>query len=86
MRWLATHAPPPRSKDLVADKAISAGATSLEGLVAQLPAPRTVWLMVPAAAVDETLDQLVSFLSAGDTIVYGGNSYYHDDIRRSRTV
>jgi 6-phosphogluconate dehydrogenase len=68
---------------LVADGAISAGATSLADLVAQLAAPRVVWLMVPAAAVDATLDQLVPLLSTGDTIVDGGNSYYHDDIRRS---
>jgi 6-phosphogluconate dehydrogenase len=68
---------------LVADRAISEGATSLEDLVARLPAPRTVWLMVPAASVDATLDQLVPLLSAGDTVVDGGNSYYHDDIRRS---
>jgi 6-phosphogluconate dehydrogenase len=71
---------------LVADGAISAGATSLEDLVARLPAPRTVWLMVPAASVDATLDQLVPLLSAGDTVVDGGNSYYHDDIRRSKEL
>ena len=56
---------------LVADGAISVGATSLEDLVARLPAPRTVWLMVPAASVDATLDQLVPLLSAGDTVVDG---------------
>jgi 6-phosphogluconate dehydrogenase len=70
-------------EDLVAGGAISEGATSLEDLVTRLPAPRTVWLMVPAASVDATLDQLVPLLSAGDTVVDGGNSYYHDDIRRS---
>ena len=68
---------------LVAEGAISVGATSLEDLVARLPEPRTVWLMVPAASVDATLDRLVPLLSAGDTVVDGGNSYYHDDIRRS---
>jgi len=68
---------------LVADGAISEGGASLEDLVIRLPAPRTVWLMVPAASVDATLDQLVPLLSAGDTVVDGGNSYYHDDIRRS---
>ena len=68
---------------LVADGAISAGAGSLEDLVAQLPVPRTVWLMVPAASVDATLDELVPLLASGDTVVDGGNSYYHDDIRRS---
>ncbi len=68
---------------LVADGAISAGAGSLEDLVAQLPVPRTVWLMVPAASVDATLDALVPLLASGDTVIDGGNSYYHDDIRRS---
>ncbi len=72
--------------ELVADGAISLGATSLEDLVSRLPAPRTVWLMVPAASVDATLDQLVPLLSVGDTIVDGGNSYYHDDIRRSKEL
>jgi 6-phosphogluconate dehydrogenase len=71
---------------LVADGTISVGATSLEDLIARLPAPRTVWLMVPAASVDATLDQLVPLLSAGDTVVDGGNSYYHDDIRRSKEL
>ena len=71
---------------LVADGAISAGAASLEDLVARLPPPRTVWLMVPAASVDATLDQLVPLLEAGDTVVDGGNSYYRDDIRRSEEL
>jgi 6-phosphogluconate dehydrogenase len=71
---------------LVADGAISVGASSLEDLVARLPAPRTVWLMVPAASVDATLDQLAPLLSAGDTVVDGGNSYYRDDIRRSKEL
>ena len=68
---------------LVAAEAITAGATSLEDLVAQLAEPRTVWLMVPAGSVDATLDELVPLLSAGDTVIDGGNSYYRDDIRRS---
>jgi 6-phosphogluconate dehydrogenase len=71
---------------LVADGAITTGATSLADLVDQLPAPRTVWMMVPAAAVESTLDELVPLLSEGDTIVDGGNSYYHDDIRRSKAL
>ena len=48
---------------LLADEAISAGATSLEDLVGQLAAPRIVWLMVPAASVDATLDELVPLLA-----------------------
>jgi 6-phosphogluconate dehydrogenase len=68
---------------LVADGALDAGATSLADLVAQLPAPRVVWVMVPAASVDATLAQLVPLLAPGDTVIDGGNSWYQDDIRRA---
>ncbi|EKE43818.1 6-phosphogluconate dehydrogenase, decarboxylating [Oceaniovalibus guishaninsula JLT2003] len=51
--------------------------------VAALPQPRTVWLMVPAGAVDETLGALAPHLESGDVVVDGGNSYYIDDLRRS---
>ena len=68
------------------DGAISAGAKSLADLVDQLPAPRAVWLMVPAGAVDATLDELVPLLAAGDVVVDGGNSYYHDDVRRAAAL
>ena len=59
------------------------GAASLQELVARLSRPRTVWLMVPAAAVDQTLAALVPLLEAGDIAIDGGNSYYRDDIRRA---
>jgi 6-phosphogluconate dehydrogenase len=59
------------------------GANSLEGLVGALVTPRAVWLMVPAPVVDETLDSLLPLLEAGDTVVDGGNSHYHDGQRRS---
>lgn len=62
------------------------GATSLPDMVAKLPAPRAIWLMVPAAAVDSTIDELLPLLSAGDTIIDGGNSYYIDDIRRAKHI
>src|SRR5450830_81317 len=71
---------------LLADKAISAGATSLKDLVSQLATPRVVWLMVPAASVDATLDEIVPLLAGDDVVVDGGNSYYVDDIRRSGTL
>ena len=60
----------------------AAGATSLDEFVAKLSPPRSVWLMVPAAAVDGTVADLAPKLSKDDTIVDGGNSYYIDDIRR----
>jgi 6-phosphogluconate dehydrogenase len=66
---------------LVAEGAV--GATSLADLVQKLAAPRAVWLMVPAAVVDATLADLVPLLAADDVVIDGGNSYYHDDLRRS---
>jgi 6-phosphogluconate dehydrogenase len=62
------------------------GATSLADLVSKLAAPRAIWLMVPAAAVDSTIDELLPLLEKGDTIIDGGNSYYVDDIRRAKRI
>ena len=59
-------------------------AASLEALVAGLAAPRTLWLMVPAGEItDRSLAELTPLLSAGDTVVDGGNSNYHDTLRRA---
>jgi 6-phosphogluconate dehydrogenase len=69
-------------KDLVKEKAI--GATSLADLVMKLDRPRAIWLMVPAAVVDETIGELSPLMEAGDTIIDGGNSYYIDDIERGK--
>ncbi|HEX7737030.1 MAG TPA: decarboxylating 6-phosphogluconate dehydrogenase [Ktedonobacteraceae bacterium] len=66
--------------------AITRGTTQLSDLVAQLDAPRAIWLMVPAASVDATLADLVPLLAQGDTVIDGGNSYYHDDIRRAAAL
>lgn len=60
--------------------ALGATATaSLQQFVASLKAPRAIWLMVPAAAVDALLEQLTPLLQPGDTVIDGGNSYYQDD-------
>jgi 6-phosphogluconate dehydrogenase len=71
-------------KGLVQEKAV--GAASLGDFVQKLSKPRTVWLMVPAAAVDASIAELVPLLEAGDTIIDGGNSYYVDDIRRAKEL
>jgi len=68
--------------DLVKEKA--SGATSLADLVTKLDRPRAIWLMVPAAVVDETIGELSSLLEPGDIIIDGGNSYYVDDIERAK--
>jgi 6-phosphogluconate dehydrogenase len=62
------------------------GAAQLEDFVARLASPRTIWLMVPAAVVDATLDALLPLLAAGDVVVDGGNSYYRDDIVRAKRL
>lgn len=68
---------------LLKEGAITQGATSLEDLVGKLSTPRAIWLMVPAASVDATLANIVPHLAPGDIVIDGGNSYYHDDIRRA---
>ncbi|WP_284943585.1 phosphogluconate dehydrogenase (NAD(+)-dependent, decarboxylating) [Acidisoma cladoniae] len=62
------------------------GATDLPGFVRMLSTPRVIWLMVPAGAVDAVIGSLLPLLAAGDILIDGGNSYYHDDIRRAEAL
>ena len=67
-------------------KESATGAASREDFVKKLKAPRAIWLMVPAAVVDQTIADLLPLLEAGDILIDGGNSYYVDDIRRAKEL
>src|SRR5438046_1495252 len=64
----------------------AAGCATLDDFVVRLDKPRVVWLMVPAAAVDGTLADLLPRLEKGDIVVDGGNSYYRDDVDRAKRL
>jgi len=71
-------------KALAADGAV--GAASLADMTKHLTPPRAIWLMVPAAVTDESIDDVADVLEQGDAIIDGGNSYYVDDIRRAERL
>ena len=75
---------PKAVEELTRAKAV--GASSIADFVKKLETPRAVWLMVPAAAVDATITDLVPHLTPGDILIDGGNSYYVDDIRRAKDL
>ena len=75
---------PPAVKALAKEGAT--GSDSFAAFAKALRPPRAAWLMVPAALVDQTIGDLAPHLASGDTIIDGGNSYYHDDIRRAREL
>src|SRR5262245_56936563 len=71
-------------EELVKEKAT--GTTDLQDFVKKLEKPRAVWLMMPAAIVDEIIAGLLPHLEPGDILIDGGNSYYVDDIRRAKEL
>lgn len=65
------------------EKQGAVGGYSLEEFISKLSKPRAIWMMVPAGVVDKMLESLAPLLEEGDTVIDGGNSHYHDDIRRA---
>jgi 6-phosphogluconate dehydrogenase len=82
---VAFNRTPEKTREIMTEGA--EGAFSVAELVAGLPAPRAVWIMVPAGdATEAMLDELMGVLEPGDTIIDGGNTNFHDDVRRHAKV
>lgn len=72
-------------QDLTKEKGVG-GSASIADFVSKLTTPRAIWLMIPAAVVDDTIAEIVPHLQKGDILIDGGNSYYIDDIRRAKEL
>jgi 6-phosphogluconate dehydrogenase len=75
-----------KTRETFAKETGAVAVPSIDALVAKLTPPRMVWLMVPAAVVDQTLSDLESRMQEGDILIDGGNSHYIDDIRRAKEL
>ena len=76
----------PQTTEQMAKENVLTAASSIEDLINKLTKPRAIWLMIPAAAVDYSITQIAPHLESGDILIDGGNSYYIDDIRRSKDL
>ena len=72
-------------EDMAKEKSVT-GSSTLADMVAKMAKPRAIWLMIPAGVVEETIQEIVPHLEAGDILIDGGNSYYIDDIRRAKQL
>jgi 6-phosphogluconate dehydrogenase len=75
-----------KTRETFAKETEAVAASSLAEVVSRLKPPRVIWLMVPAASVDNTLGDLAALVQEGDILIDGGNSYYTDDIRRAKEL
>jgi 6-phosphogluconate dehydrogenase len=71
-------------KELESEGAI--GSSDLANFVSKIPTPRTIWIMVPASVTDSTIAEVANHLSAGDTVIDGGNSYYKNDVKNAEIL
>jgi len=83
---VAVYSATAKTRETFAKETGAFAASSIDELVTKLKRPRVVWVMVPAAVTDETLNEVAGRLQKGDIVIDGGNSYYIDDIRRAKEL